>query len=228
MYGTALFAQEKTDEIQTITTLEIAEMMEMPHYEILKKLEGTTNPDGSVKQVGIIPVLNRGNFPVSEYFLISSYKDAKGESRKCYDVTKLGCDFLANKFTGEKGILFTARYVKRFADMEQALKPRSTAEMLLMYAQQFYEQEQRISAVEHGIKELQAKVTTHNEDYYTVAGYASLRGISVDVNKASMIGRKATKLSREYEYEIGKIKDPRFGSVNTYHVDILKEVFEDI
>lgn len=49
MYGTALFAQEKTNKIQTITTLEIAEMMEIPHYEVLKKLDGTTNPDGSVK-----------------------------------------------------------------------------------------------------------------------------------------------------------------------------------
>lgn len=40
----------------------------------------------------------------------------------CYEVTKLGCDFLANKFTGEKGILFTARYVKRFDEMEKQIK----------------------------------------------------------------------------------------------------------
>ena len=30
----------------------------------------------------------------------------------------MGCDILANKSTGEKGVLFTARYVKRFHDME--------------------------------------------------------------------------------------------------------------
>lgn len=40
----------------------------------------------------------------------------------CYKVTRMGCEFLANKFNGEKGIVFTARYVKRFHDMEQALK----------------------------------------------------------------------------------------------------------
>lgn len=35
--------------------------------------------------------------------------------------TKLGCDFIANKFNGTKGILFTATYVKRFNEMETVL-----------------------------------------------------------------------------------------------------------
>lgn len=210
----------------TITTLEIAEMMKVPHYEILRKLEGTTNTDGSTKQIGIIPVLTDGKIPVSDYFFLSSYKDASGKENRCYNVTKMGCDFLANKFTGEKGILFTAKYVKRFNEMEQELRPKSSAELLLMYAQQFYEQEQRLNTMENDIKRLEAKVTTHNDDYFTIAGYASLRGLNVDVNKANMLGRKASKLSREYGYEISKAKDTRFGTVNTYHVDILKETFK--
>ncbi|HEL5688543.1 TPA: phage antirepressor KilAC domain-containing protein, partial [Clostridioides difficile] len=56
------------------------------------------------------------------YFIKSTYLDSKNESRPCYNVTKLGCDFLANKFTGEKGIIFTARYVRRFNEMERVLK----------------------------------------------------------------------------------------------------------
>ena len=58
---------------------------------------------------------------VSDYFILSSYKDASGKENKCYFVTKLRCGFLANKFTGEKGVLFTAKYVKRFDEMEQEL-----------------------------------------------------------------------------------------------------------
>ena len=57
-----------------------------------------------------------------DYFIKSTYLDSKNESRPCYNVTKLGCDFLANKFTGEKGIIFTARYVRRFNEMERVLK----------------------------------------------------------------------------------------------------------
>ena len=57
-----------------------------------------------------------------DFFIPSSYKDAKGEERSCYEVTRLGCDFLANKSTGEKGVLFTARYVKRFQEMENQVE----------------------------------------------------------------------------------------------------------
>lgn len=65
-----------------------------------------------------------------------------------------------------------------------------------------------------------------DDDYLTVSGYSSLRGLNVDINKVNMLGRKASKLSREYGYDIGKAKDTRYGEVNTYHVDILKEVFK--
>ncbi len=122
MHSTEIFTRDKAENVQTITTLEVAEMMELPHYEILRKLEGTKNPDGTAKQIGIIPVLTEGNFPVSDYFIMSSYKDTSGKENRCYQVTKIGCDFLANKFTGEKGILFTARYVKRFDEMENHIK----------------------------------------------------------------------------------------------------------
>lgn len=98
---------------QTITTLDIAEMLNMKHWQILRKLEGTKNTKG------IIKILNDNKIVVVNYFIKSAYTDDKGEERPCYKVTKLGCDFLANKFSGEKGIVFTALYVKRFADMEQ-------------------------------------------------------------------------------------------------------------
>ena len=143
MYGTEIFTPEKENNVQTITTLEIAEMMEVEHKEILKKLEGTTKPDGSVKQIGIIPVLTRGNFPLSDYFTLSTYKDASGKENKCYKVTKLGCDFLANKFTGEKGILFTAKYVKRFAELEQALRQPTLRES----SPNWYEMEEKPAKV---------------------------------------------------------------------------------
>ena len=106
----------------TITTLEIAEMMEVSHRDILNKLNGTKDKNGKIKQIGIIPTLTEANFCLSDYFIKSSYKDSSGKENICYLVTKLGCDFLANKFTGEKGILFTAKYVKRFDEMEQKIK----------------------------------------------------------------------------------------------------------
>lgn len=101
----------------TITTLEVSEMMETEHWKLLRKL------DGDKKSNGIIKILTDNNFVVSDYFIPSVYKDASGKENKCYEVTKLGCDFLANKSTGEKGVLFTARYVKKFYEMEHKQLP---------------------------------------------------------------------------------------------------------
>lgn len=96
----------------TITTLEVAEMMETEHSKIIRKLEGSGD------RKGYIAILSEAQMGVADYFIKSSYIDAQGKERPCYDVTKLGCDFLANKSTGEKGVLFTARYVRRFYEME--------------------------------------------------------------------------------------------------------------
>lgn len=203
-----IFTKEKT-----ISSLEVAEMIEKEHKNLMRDVR---NYVAELNQLKIEPV---------DFFQESKYKDGKGEERPCYNITKKGCEFIAHKLTGIKGTKFTALYINRFHDMEEQLKPKSSAEMLLIYAQQFYEQEQRLQSVEHNIKQIEAKITTHDENYYTIAGYASLRGIRVDVNRANMYGRKASKLSKEYGYDVTKTQDPRFGTVNMYHADILKDIF---
>lgn len=105
-------------KIKGLSTRVIADMMNMKHYKVLEKLEGSK--DGKTK--GIIPTLTNHDFVVSDYFIESAYVDDSGKSNKEYICMKLGCEFLANKFTGEKGILFTAQYVKLFNEMEQEIK----------------------------------------------------------------------------------------------------------
>ena len=100
----------------TITTLEVAEVMETEHSKIIRKLEGSKD------RKGFIQILAEAQMGVSDYFIPSAYRDASGKENKCYQVTKLGCDFLANKSTGEKGVIFTARYVRRFYEMEHQIK----------------------------------------------------------------------------------------------------------
>lgn len=102
----------------TITTLEVAEMMEVEHWELLRKLEGRTKKDGS-RSKGYIELLADNHLVVTDYFVKSTYMTVQNKEMPCYEVTKLGCDFLANKSNGEKGVVFTARYVKRFYEMEK-------------------------------------------------------------------------------------------------------------
>lgn len=102
--------------IDTIDSREVAEMMSKKHSDLLKDIQG------SGKNLGLIPILDKGNFHVSDYFIKSSYKNSQNKEQPCYLVTKMGCEMLGNKQKGEKGILFTAKYVKRFNEMEKHIK----------------------------------------------------------------------------------------------------------
>lgn len=59
-----------------------------------------------------------------EYFIPSFYNDEKNQSRPYYLCTQMGCDMIAHKMTGEKGVLFTAAYVKAFHAMRRELEKR--------------------------------------------------------------------------------------------------------
>ena len=107
----------KNNQLATIDSREVAEMLGKEHSELLKEIEGRKDN----KNVGIIPTLEKGNFHLSNYFIPSTYRSGTREY-KCYLVTKMGCELLGNKQQGEKGILFTAKYVERFNQMEQAIK----------------------------------------------------------------------------------------------------------
>ena len=66
------------------------------------------------------------SFTPSDFFIPSTYKDSKGETRPCYLLTKKGCDMVANKMTGEKGVLFTAAYVTAFEKMREHIQRGTT------------------------------------------------------------------------------------------------------
>ena len=103
----------------------------------------------------------------------------------------------------------------------------SPAEQLVAQAKMLLEQEKRMAALEDRVAIVAARVETRPEDSYSIAGYASVRGIKVDVNKAAMLGRRAVHLSQQYGYDVSVTPDPRFGKVNIYHSDILKTVFDE-
>ena len=90
---------------------EVAEMIGKEHKHLMRDIRGYINV------LSTSPNLDSSNF-----FIEDSYLDSKNETRPCYLLTKQGCEMVANKMTGEKGILFTAEYVKRFNIMEECIK----------------------------------------------------------------------------------------------------------
>lgn len=114
-----------------------------------------------------------------------------------------------------------------FIDCEKKMKGEvvslSPAELLLQQAQQLVAQEKRLSEIDNRINLIEAKQKTTQNDYFTISGYCSLKGIKVTATMANAYGRKCSKFSKEFDYKIDKVLDPRFGQVNSYHLDVLSE-----
>lgn len=107
-----------TSTIETIDSREVAEMIEVTHGSLLKKVRNYEE------------ILTKSKLTSLDFFIPSEYKDTKGEIRNCYLLTKKGCEMVANKLTGEKGVIFTAKYVNRFEEMEKHIKQQVTAPVL--------------------------------------------------------------------------------------------------
>lgn len=96
---------------------DVATMISKEHKELMR----------SIRQYSSI--LTSAELRSSDFFIPSYYEDAKKEQRPCFLLTKKGCDMVANKMTGEKGVLFTAEYVTRFSEMEEeSKKPKVLSE----------------------------------------------------------------------------------------------------
>lgn len=93
-----------------VESREVANLLHVRHSDLLEKIGGYINH------------LTNGKFRSLDFFVPQNYIDGKGEVRPCYLLTRKGCDMVANKTTGEKGVLFTAAYVTKFEQMENQIK----------------------------------------------------------------------------------------------------------
>lgn len=106
-----IMESNKGQAVQRISSREVAEMMEYSrHGDLLDKIDK------------INEVFENGKIRSQDYWIESTYKvEGNNKSYKEYLVSKKGCEFIANKSTGEKGIIFTHRYMERFEEMERQL-----------------------------------------------------------------------------------------------------------
>lgn len=99
-------------DAEVVDSREVAEMTGKLHKHLLRDISGYAE---------IIKNSNETKFGPVDFFIPHTYQDSKGETRPCYLLTKKGCDMVANKMTGEKGVLFTAAYVTAFERMRERL-----------------------------------------------------------------------------------------------------------
>ena len=185
-----------------ITSLEVADMVGKEHKELLRDIRRYSQQ------------FNESKIALVDFFIESTYKDGKGETRPCYLVTKKGCEFIANKLTGVKGTAFTAKYINRFHEMEDQLKPKAP--------QTYLEALKALVAAEEAKEELQAQLDV-SKDWYSIKRVAAMNG----VDWKTFNWRKLKEKSIELGYGIKKIFDANYGEVNTYHRDAWEAAYPD-
>ena len=111
MYNNLTLIQKGSNHY--IDSREVAELIGKRHDNLLRDIEKYRET-----------MLKSGHLKIEEsaFFVLSSYRNSQNKLMPCYLLTKMGCEMVANKLTGEKGILFTAAYVSKFNMMETHLR----------------------------------------------------------------------------------------------------------
>ena len=95
----------------TLDSREVAKMIGKRHKNLMRDIRQYIND------------LDEGSKLSSpKFFIESNYESSQGKLLPCYLLTKMGCEFVANKMTGKKGTLFTAQYVSLFNEYQEGHK----------------------------------------------------------------------------------------------------------
>ena len=131
--------------ILTVDSREVAEMTGKRHSDLIRDIE---------KYIQAMQNSQNAKLRYDNFFIESNYKSGTGKEYKCFLLTKKGCDMVANKMTGDKGVIFTAIYVEKFHDMESKLiheykLPTNFKEALLGLVEKIEENEELTKQLEY-------------------------------------------------------------------------------
>ncbi|MCO7332655.1 antA/AntB antirepressor family protein [Riemerella anatipestifer] len=159
-----------------------------------------------------------------DYQILSDFSEKIGRGRPSVDYAlTLDCaKEISMLQRSEKG----KQARQYFIECEKRLKkPLSQVEIVAQSAQLLLQQSQQLETLQKEVNHIKARITTSEESFITIAGYATLEKKRIDNKTASIIGRKVAKYCRDNDIIIGQIFDPRFGYVNTYPRDIIQMFF---
>lgn len=138
--------------VPVVDSREVAIMVDKRHSDLLESIKG------------YIGHLENGNFRSQDFFIKDTYKvEGNNKTYDCFLLTRKGCDMVANKMTGEKGVLFTAEYVTKFEEMENSLKGEplklTTEQILELQFKYAKEVKEKVDKVDNRVTVLEERMT---------------------------------------------------------------------
>lgn len=208
---------------KTITSLELVEQI-----NLFRKEEGK---DVELQHKTMLAII-RDEFEEEigqQKILPTSYKDQWNREQPMFELT------IAQ---GKQVLLRESKFVRRHVvawleRFEEANKPMTAGEILMAQAQGMIAlekaqqlQAQQIALQNERLIKIEAKITTKNEDYFTISGYSNIIGKKVPLQTAIVLGKKAAKICVQRDIPMGNEYDAKYGFVKSYPTEILREVFE--
>ncbi|PDZ88977.1 Rha family transcriptional regulator [Bacillus thuringiensis] len=186
--------QVNNQEVNYIDSLEVAEMTGKRHADLLRDIENYKS------------VLENAKLRFQNFFVESSYKTSgNNKTYKSYLLTRKGCELVANKMTGEKGVLFTVAYIDRFHEMEKAVQqptlPTTYKEALL----QLVEQVEATEKLQAQLDEQAPAIEYHNK-------VLSIEGFMTIDETAKELGLRSAQQLNQMLKDKGVIKRSGRGS----------------
>lgn len=205
----------------TMSSREIAEICEKRHANVIRDIDKAIVSDIST------------NSDMSRLFTNTNYMDEKGESRREVMCTKKGTLLLVTGYSIEHRM----RLIDRWMELEEAKKPKTTAELLVVQAQLLVEHERRVAALEveqkiiaerQRITEGKIEDFASGAEHFSITAYNKLyRHYSISNNEANSAGRTLTGIANNNGIELGRAPHPVWGTVNTYPKAMLDAFYKD-
>ena len=177
----------------TISSREVAEMIGLEHKHMLEKIDRLNSN------------ILAAEISATKFWIPSTFEN-RGKHYREYQVTKKGCELIAHKTEGQKGVEFTVRYMDRFEEMEQKLQKKTPVTYIEALEQLLAsEKEKERLALENKeqlqiIGELQPKAD-YTDEILKCPGTVTITQIAKDYG---MSGTKMNKILNELGVQFKK------------------------
>lgn len=173
---------------RTITSMEVAGMVEKDHNNTMKDIRRIIDHLGAVKSY-------------QSYFIESTYVNSQNKELPCFLLTKKGCELYGTRMTGEKGTLFAIEYIERFNEMETTVKqlalPTDPMEILQLTFEAQKQANEKLDSVDTRVTELEENAPLSPGDYGHISRLVNQR-------VSTVISERHLKLTQKQRSQLYK------------------------
>lgn len=219
--------------VEAMSSREIAELTGKNHADVMRDIRNMFN-----------------SLNLAESSFASSYLDANNQSRKCYNLPRFECEVLVTGYDVNR----RAAVIKRWMELELNKQP-ALPTTYLEALEKLIETEKEKIAITHDRDEaiktkalisdkktatamntasrlskenklLQSKLQDVGE-YLSVIAAGLPQRVATELNDNAQTWRVLMKICKEMKLPPKKVKDERYGEVNTYHLSVIHKFKAD-